>query len=149
MNVGTTNPDTTESGLPSVGVASLDQDHEKLLELIHRVQEVIGQKTPEHLSVHQLDRVLQIIDRLAAFSDHHFGNEEQVMIQAGYPGQERHRIEHGIYMTRLYAIREQVRREGALHPADIESILKEWLLGHIRESDLSYADHLKGQRSAA
>ncbi|MBF0562838.1 MAG: hemerythrin family protein [Alphaproteobacteria bacterium] len=113
----------------SIGVASIDADHQLLFRLVDDLQNAISE--------HEENSVISsVLYSLAAYTDYHFAREERIMAVCGYPDLAAH---HGYHED----IRDQVRADCAAFQADpidfdvqhLTDFLKKWLTLHIMGED--------------
>ncbi|RCX33329.1 bacteriohemerythrin [Thioalbus denitrificans] len=122
----------------SVGVAALDADHKKLLRLINNLQTAIHYQTGEEF-------IHEALDELVDYTRTHFGREEALMRDNGYPDLEAHQREHRDMIDKVNGMVTRYHAEGeeALEP--LARFLKEWLLNHINGTDQRYGPFLNGK----
>lgn len=116
----------------SVGVASLDGHHQRLIALLNQLHDVIRRADTSEV-------VGAILGELIRYTYYHFGEEERLMEVAGYADLAAHRQSHR-------AITERVREMEAEWEADPRSViaaelfefLADWLIHHIRSEDMRY-----------
>ncbi len=116
----------------SVGVAALDDDHQRLIDAMNDVFDAL---LGGDCSVVACNALLT----LSNYIDQHFSREEDWMEQNGYADLPQHRREHD-------ALRDQVRRlllQQDTNADDLSAemlmVLKDWLIGHIAVSDQASA----------
>jgi hemerythrin len=120
----------------SVGVAVLDDDHMRLVELLNELHRgVMAGKTRAALE--------KVIEQLVDYTRYHFKREETLFTQAGFPGAEEHRHEHEMLLRRALSLQARFEngqsRELSLEALDF---LQQWLSGHILGSDREYIPYL-------
>ena len=71
----------------SVGVASIDEDHRKLIGLIDELYEGLQ-------SGHSKEVLCGVLDRLVDYTQYHFEREEGFLRKTGYPEIAEHKKEH-------------------------------------------------------
>jgi hemerythrin len=120
----------------SVGVATLDQDHQKLVSMLNDLHDQI-------YAGHGVESVGKTLDGLIAYTAGHFANEERFFAQTNYPAAAAHHKEHADLTQQVLAVRHKYM-EGATEALSMEvlSFLKDWLLHHIQGSDKKYSSHL-------
>jgi hemerythrin len=122
----------------SVGVASLDLQHQRILALIAELR--------SHLDAAPgaLDRE-DILFRLTAYIHEHFQHEEGLMARAGYPALAAHLEDHRAF-TREVASRCMEAFDGPAqsHPG-LLPFLESWWRHHVLETDMAYKPFLKMQ----
>lgn len=116
----------------SVGVASLDDDHRKLIDTLNEVYDAL-----------LLDRSSSVLrpalNHLKRYVEEHFAREEAWMCDRNDPDLPRHRTEHQAlrdHIEHIIALQEMPDDERSI---ELLIILRTWLLGHIAHADLDAA----------
>ncbi|MGA2889259.1 MAG: bacteriohemerythrin [Terracidiphilus sp.] len=124
------------TGKMSVGVAVLDDDHKKLIDLLNDLHNGIT-------AGHGTERLGRVLDGLVEYTGTHFAREEEFFAQTGYPATEEHVQEHRD-LTRLVLNIQARYKKGHFDALSAEAMdfLKNWLQGHILGSDMNYKAHL-------
>lgn len=114
----------------SVGVVAIDDQHKELLSIMRTLAESIQARRRKD--------VADTLNFLARYVVDHFGLEEGLMQESGYPFMAQHVHEHhtfGVYFARL-------RREiesGGLDPTSekfrVQLLLVDWLINHTTKTD--------------
>ena len=119
----------------SVGIASIDLQHQKLIELINSLQTAVDYSTGEHFE-------RRALDELVDYTKTHFRYEEGLMEKNGYADFESHCSEHARMIARVDQVLESYHRDqhGALQEA--LDFLKDWLINHINGTDKQYSQFL-------
>jgi hemerythrin-like metal-binding protein len=122
----------------SVGIAALDEDHKRLLNLINQLQTAAHYHTSD-------DYEQEAFDALVDYTRTHFQREEALMEQYGFPGLDAHRRQHQAMIAevgKLVAAYQEDRDatiEGAIR------YLQQWLLKHINGTDREYSEFLNAK----
>lgn len=119
----------------SVRVRQMDEQHEKLFEIINRLAEAMKSSKGD-------DVVRDTVEQLAVYTRTHFLQEEALMRRAGYPGLTAHQGEHKKLMADVERYKRELEEGRAASPVSLLNFIRQWLAHHIRESDKAYADHL-------
>jgi hemerythrin len=127
----------------SVGVESLDRDHQMLIGLINRMElagDEVGTRT----------RVLpEVLATLIAYTVFHFEREEKVMEVCGYPELESHHEEHRALTREVQELQRRFRNnDPSLTREEMLSFLTAWLNHHILLHDLAYRETVAGRLEA-
>jgi len=120
----------------SVGVASLDAEHQKLLALLNEFYDAThAGKDAESLG--------NILNALVEYTKFHFAHEEQCLAKAGYPSLADHKKLHED-LTRQVLEKQQQFKSGSHRTLSLElmTFLKNWLLNHIQSNDKKYGSYL-------
>ena len=117
----------------SVGVPSIDFQHEKLVGIINTLYDRISNgKASEGFS--------ELLSRLRAYADDHFRHEEILLGDVNYSDLKDQNSSHNSYRARVAEL------SGAgCDPSELLSFLKDWWVYHITKSDMLYKDALKGK----
>jgi hemerythrin-like metal-binding protein len=112
----------------SVGIPSIDQQHQRLVELINQLFQCMKDGG---------DRMLlgQVVDELVSYTVTHFRAEEDVMRKHNYPDLEDHKKVHENFIEQVGAYVEKIKAGERLPPADVYRFLKDWLVNHIEKQD--------------
>lgn len=115
----------------SVGIDTIDADHQKLLALVNELHSVVRKKESP-------DIVARVLRDLIAYTDYHFEAEEQLLRLIRYPDFERHKEIHGALRDKVAEL--EVRYRDAPHKAGVKmfDFLSDWLMRHILGEDMKY-----------
>lgn len=120
----------------SVGIPSMDEDHQHILQLIQRL------KAPGRSG--GTDRAREILLELRDASAGHFHREEQIFLSVGFPLAEEHIVEHRELIAKLDRM---LSDRGRLHSANLTEVLNAWVTDHILKADREYAEYMQCVRS--
>jgi hemerythrin-like metal-binding protein len=121
----------------SVGINSIDAQHQKLFAL--------GRELYTAMSNGQGKASLaRILDRLVQYTMVHFSHEERLMRLADYPGLEAHKAEHAALTQQVQKFQSDFEAARVAMTVQLLQFLKEWLQHHIQGSDQKYAPLVKG-----
>ena len=119
----------------SVGIPSIDSQHQRLVELINDLHAaMMSGKGSQVLG--------KTLDGMIAYTITHFTYEEKLMRQTGFPGLEAHCAEHGKLLETAKKLQADHRGGKVAISLDTMNFLKQWLRGHIAGSDRLYGPHL-------
>lgn len=134
----------------SVGVAQLDQDHQRLFDIINRLAE--NAEPGAAADEASQDQVRQCLYALMRYAESHFAREENVMKACGFPGLEHHLSEHVDFVARVQKLterlEEQPRQQSKVVNEDLLQFLKDWLSHHILIEDMAYRPHAENHPEA-
>ncbi len=120
----------------SVGIASIDDQHKKLMSMINDLHDgMMAKKSREVLG--------PILESLILYTAEHFEYEETLFATTGYPDGQEHKQEHAKLKQKAIDIHERFKASssGAIS-LEVLNFLKDWLSGHIKGSDKQYTAHL-------
>jgi hemerythrin len=121
----------------SVGIASIDAQHQKLVGLLNQLHDAMSSGTGRHV-------VAAVLDEVVAYTHEHFSHEEALMRLHGYPDLEAHGVEHNALMAQALQFQADAA-EGTALTMDVMQFLCTWLTGHIMGMDRKYAPFLAGR----
>lgn len=112
----------------SVGVAEIDEQHRRLVELLNEFyQGLATQQSGEALS--------ELLTGMARYTQYHFALEERLMARHAYPGLERQRAEHELFVQRTFDMVQRQARGRMVLSLEATGFLRNWLKDHICGSD--------------
>ena len=120
----------------SVGVARIDEEHQRLLDLVNELHAAIVAGTDAAI-------VGKVLAGLSAYTLTHFEHEELILRRSGYPDVEYHEAEHQKLVAQLQGFQQDFRAGNANVAKNLLVFLQKWLIGHILLVDRKYASHLK------
>jgi len=125
-------PDLQWKESDSVGIVSLDAQHQGLFATAHRLREAM--RASRAASIQQ-----EILAELVAYSRAHCEREERVMETAAFPGLTVHRQLHRAFLERVQDFQRTVysSREGFSHQR-MDSLCR-WMCEHVVLEDARYA----------
>lgn len=119
------------------GIAALDEDHRALMALANRLHEL-------HSAPYDLNDGVRALSALAHEATRHFGREEAMMREHGFPLQPEHQAEHRNIATELEKVLADYA-EGLYRgtEAAIENYFKFWILDHVSTQDRKLGEFLR------
>lgn len=124
-------PLITWSETMSVGVARIDKEHQRLIELINLLHsEMTAGKSNEVMG--------HVLDQLIAYTKGHFAMEEGLFRTLNYPQGAEHKKEHDALTKKVVDLQAEFKAGKTFIGAPTLSFLREWLTQHILKQDMSY-----------
>ena len=120
----------------STGVAQIDEQHKALFQWLAELNSAASDQ-----------RTLfgaYAITRLKNYTRDHFAAEEALMKAAGYPKLEEHAAEHAAFRARLAEL--HLKSIGEDISTDTVRFLTDWMVNHIRRTDMDDVSYLKKPR---
>lgn len=120
----------------SVGVPSLDDQHQKMVGLLNQLHDgMMAGKDKMALG--------DVLKALTAATAMHFKYEEELLARVGYPEVPSHCAEHAKLTRQIQNIRREYDTVGpCAMTIPVMSFLKNWLTAHILGADMKYRPHL-------
>lgn len=119
----------------SVGLASVDKQHKKLVDLINELgSAMLKRKANEELG--------KIINQLFEYSQIHFSYEEDLFDQYDYPEKVEHILKHREFISKTADFKMDFESGKLMLSMKVMEFLKDWLINHINGIDKKYAPFL-------
>ncbi|HNX04484.1 MAG TPA: bacteriohemerythrin [Opitutales bacterium] len=122
----------------SVGIASIDAQHMKLVELLNSLWDAMSHGQGN-------EACGKILNQLVSYTLSHFETEEYLLRKHNYADYAAHKKEHDILKERIRVLQDDLRTGKARLSVELGDFLKEWLRHHILETDMKYAKHLQSK----
>ena len=122
----------------SVGVKSIDEEHQQLIAILDDFYQNIYQASPH-------DKLLQLIDGLKSYTIIHFAHEEEIMEKYGYPNLADHQKEHQKFIRTVEDFEARYKSGRLLLTLEVTGFIKHWIVAHIMGTDKLYSDYLISQ----
>jgi hemerythrin len=121
-----------------VGVSQFNEDHRRLVGFINDLHGGI-------VSGLGISQMTYILDGLIDYTKEHFGREEALMSKHEYPDLKAHRREHFELMVQVGEFNARLKEGNASFSLELMSFLKDWLVNHIKGTDMKYRDFFTGK----
>jgi hemerythrin len=122
----------------SVNVRQLDQQHEKLVDMINELYDAI--KRGEDQTI-----LRETLKKLLDYTAYHFVTEERLLQQNGYTQLDKHREEHNVLSWRVLDLRSRHESGEGVQASEVLDFLTGWLKNHIMNSDKKYGTFLNSK----
>lgn len=114
-----------------VGVPKIDVQHKELIDRLNAVT-AMGTKSVSR------EETQKTLDFLGDYIIKHFGDEEALQKQSGYPKYEWHRGQHQLYVTEFQKLKREFQANGisAKFTLDLNNSIINWIVRHIKTVDV-------------
>lgn len=112
----------------SVGVPSVDHEHQELIATINRLHDAM-RTSADH------DRVVDALCDIFAQISAHFALEEKIMRDAHYSAYPEHKLDHETLLDELRDIMDSVDEQGRYDEGELSQDLDRWFSDHFRTHD--------------
>ncbi len=119
----------------SVGVAAMDTQHKRLVELVNRIYEAMRGSKGDQV-------VATILQELVVYTKTHFTAEETLMRKAGYPQLETHIVRHKALLEKVQQMTDISKSGKMVATVSLATFLKDWLVTHIQNEDRLYGIYI-------
>ena len=124
-------PLITWSDTMSVGVAKIDKEHQKLIELINLLH--------AEMSAGKSNQVMgKVLDELIGYTKGHFAAEEALFRTHSYPQASAHKQEHDALAKKVLDLQAEFKAGRTFIGAPTLNFLRDWLTQHILKQDMAY-----------
>ncbi|AWK88831.1 bacteriohemerythrin [Azospirillum thermophilum] len=116
----------------SVGVAILDDDHKKLLDMFNGLLRT-------GITAGNRDDLCALLGSLRAYTTVHFAREEEWMESHGFPELPAHKAAHRYFVEEVEKLHRDFEGSNTtMLRVDLILLLKEWFIEHIQHVDAQY-----------
>lgn len=119
----------------SVGIAEIDAQHRRLIEMINELYDAMRQRKGKAV-------LSQILDAMTEYAAVHFATEERYFVKFFYPETENHRKEHRDFKKKVAELRARFEADEIGITGEVIDFLSTWLKAHIKGSDKKYGPFL-------
>lgn len=119
----------------SVGNDRIDAEHQKWIAMYNQAHDkmmAMGRKDHREIAYSALAQMLE-------YTRYHFASEEQWMKDINYPGFERHRQKHELFLRRVQKIRNEYDKGNPMLNSELMKVMENWLMNHILKEDKKIA----------
>jgi len=120
----------------SVGIESLDAEHQRILTLVQRLEAADPVSNPRVIG--------EILADLKDYTVSHFRHEESIFKDSDYPDVEMHVAEHKAMAEKVQIM---LSDKDSVHPANLAQLLEGWVVDHIQTVDRGYTKYIQKQYS--
>ncbi|MBU8869642.1 MAG: bacteriohemerythrin [Gemmatimonadales bacterium] len=123
----------------SVGIKSLDEQHQNLVEIINKFDEARRRGKGSKV-------MGQILNEILGYTQEHFAFEEKLLEKTDFPGRKLHQSQHRQLLQKVERLQHDFLNEDRRITAETSELFDYWLTSHILKHDKEYSEHL--QKSA-
>lgn len=123
----------------SVGVKKFDEHHKKLFSIMTSLVDSSKKSNGEGPNIHNT------LKELLDYTVYHVAEENKAMTLHGYPGFEKHKLEHDEFIAKINDYYSMIHYGSEPPASDIIEFLKDWIDNHICKTDQMYGPYLNGK----
>jgi hemerythrin len=112
----------------------IDSQHLRIVEYINALDDI--------KESHDRDEVGRVLNELVDYTLSHFAFEESLMEDAGYPFINGHKMVHELFVKRVGDFQQRFKM-GEDIAEELLTVLKSWLINHIKSDDNDYAETVR------
>ncbi|OGO78164.1 MAG: hemerythrin [Clostridiales bacterium GWB2_37_7] len=122
----------------AVGVKEIDTQHQELFSKVNALFDACNTGKAKE----QINPVIRYLQDYAVL---HFGAEEKLQKQYDYPEYASHKAQHDQFIKDFLELKEKIEINGVtgLTIVQLNQVLVNWLIKHIRKTDKAFAAFLK------
>lgn len=124
----------------AVGNTFIDGDHQKLIDMVNRLHEVMQEGRGK-------DVLGKVLNNLITYTKEHFRREEDLMQRIGYAGRAAHLHEHEKLLQQVMDLQEKFESGTATLSIQVLHFLRDWLINHIGKSDKALAEVVRTEQA--
>ena len=116
----------------------IDGQHKELIEKINKLVKCVEEGGGKL-------EAIKMLDYLADYTEFHFGAEEKLQEEVGYPGIKEHKQKHEEFKSSIKELYEMLEEVEGPTDAFVQAVNKnviDWLYGHIKGFDCSVASYI-------
>lgn len=124
-----------------VGVPKIDSQHKELISRLNAVTSM-GAKSVSK------EETQKTLDLLGEYIVKHFGDEEALQKQSGYPQYEWHKGQHRLYVSEFQKLKAEFSANGvsAKFTLDLNNSIIRWIVKHIKSVDVEFGKYYSAAR---
>ena len=115
-----------------VGNSFIDNDHQKLIDLLNQLHNAMAQG-------HGKEVVGKILNELIRYTHEHFKREEEHMQKIRYADFKQHQAEHDKLLKDVLELQTKFHSGNGMLSVQVFSFLRNWLVQHIMGTDKKLA----------
>ncbi len=119
------------------GITIIDSQHKALFAAVNKLADSFKDGTAK-------SAVKDSLDFLVKYTVEHFGTEEKIMKDMGYPKLTSHMADHAHLVDKAKALQAKLA-EGKPVTMEVTTFLADWLKHHINEVDMGYVEFKRAQ----
>lgn len=116
------------------GIDVIDEQHKRIVDYINDLR--VAQRKGDR------NAVGRTIDDVIDYTQSHFGFEEVLMSDAGYPLTNPHKKVHELFIRRISDMSQRFKN-GEHVGQELHGVLARWLITHIKREDRHYVDSVR------
>lgn len=118
----------------NTGIEVIDNQHRRIVDYINALYDAS--------LTQNRDEIAKVLEQLVEYTLSHFAFEEEMQAEAGYPFVKAHQKVHQLFVRRVSEFKQRFER-GQDIAEPLLSLLRTWLINHIRRDDADYVDLVK------
>jgi hemerythrin len=125
-----------------IGVPEIDRQHEELVRLLNELFNA-------YMEDETGDVIADSVNAVADYADYHFSAEEELMEKVGYPGMAEHSQIHVSFTEKSLEFLVDFLEGREALPTEIIEYLGDWVVEHIKVTDMALGQYMRESGKAA
>ncbi len=117
----------------AVGNTFIDADHQRLIDMVNRLHEVMQEGRGKEV-------LGKVLNNLVTYTREHFRREEDLMRRIGYADRAAHLHEHEKLLQQVDELQSKFDSGATTLSIQVLHFLRDWLINHIGKSDKALAE---------
>ena len=113
------------------GNTQIDQQHQKLVEILNRLHEAMHSGKGSAL-------LSTVFGELLDYTSYHFNTEEELFGPVDYPEKAQHIQEHKALVNQALELKQKFDSGKAFISVEVLNFLRDWVTNHIMKMDMTY-----------
>ena len=122
----------------SVNVKAMDDQHKKFIDMLNACLQAQEAGQLNDMAFDTLKDMMNYLNR-------HFGDEERMMRDNGYPDLDKHIELHRLFVKRTNDFLDRYASERGAIAEELLTFLKDWFINHIVKIDKKYSDFMNSK----
>jgi hemerythrin-like metal-binding protein len=122
-----------------IGDPLLDEQHKQLFAIADDLMNAIARGEGEAA-------LKSVFERLLAYTQYHFKEEEMHMERIGYPDRDVHTAEHVLLMMRVRTLWRLIQNGEIITPQGVSVFINDWIVEHIMHKDELIGEYARARR---
>jgi hemerythrin len=118
-----------------IGIDVIDQQHRRIVDYINHLDDA-------HSSGYSKKEIGDLVTALVDYTISHFGFEESLQEEAGYPFVKAHKRVHELFTRRVAEFQNRLSNNENIAD-ELNKLLVIWLASHIKGDDSDYAEYVR------
>lgn len=118
----------------NTSIQVIDSQHHRIVQYINSLDDIS--------SSHDRKEVERVLGELVDYTLSHFAFEESLMREANYPFIKGHKSVHDLFVKRVGDFQQRFKMNEDITD-ELVTVLKSWLVNHIKSDDNDYVDLVK------
>lgn len=126
----------------SVNISSIDEQHKELFSIGNSLYDVVSMRD----DIDTYDDLVAALQRMQDYAIYHFGFEEKLMKDNGYPDFNNHKKQHDYFIQKIGSVDyEEMDKDQKQNGLDLIIFIANWIENHILKTDMKYKDFLNNK----